>query len=134
MRLYPPLHLFSRQSVADDVIAGQSIPAGSMVIVSPWLLHRHRLLWEEPDAFHPGRFLPGGAKRRRKHCYIPFGSGPRACPGGLFGMAEATLVVASVAQRFRLRMKPDHHVEPLARLTTRPSHGLPMTIQHRPTP
>ena len=77
------------------------------------------------------RFLATGAKRRPKNCYIPFGAGPRACPGGTFGMAEATLVIASVAQRFRLRLKPNHPVEPIARLTTRPSHGLPMTIQHR---
>jgi len=132
MRLYPPLHLFSRQAVADDMINGRRIPAGSMVIVSPWLLHRHRLLWDEPDVFRPDRFLVTGAKRRPKYSYIPFGAGPRACPGGTFGMTEATLVIASVAQRFRLRLKSDHPVEPVARLTTRPSHGLPMTIRQRP--
>lgn len=131
LRLYPPLHLFSRQAVADDVIDGQRVPAGSMVIVSPWLLHRHRLIWDEPDDFCPARFLAANAKRQPKYCYIPFGAGPRACPGGTFGMTEAALVIASVAQRFRLRLKPDHPVEPMARLTTRPSHGLPMTIQQR---
>ncbi len=131
MRLYPPLHLFSRQAVADDMINGQLVPAGSMVIVSPWLLHRHRLIWDEPAVFRPERFLAADAKRGPKHCYVPFGTGPRACPGGSFGMIEATLVIASVAQRFRLRLKPNHRVEPVARLTTRPSHGLPMSLHHR---
>ncbi len=131
MRLYPPLHVLSRQAVADDMINGQRVPAGSMVVVSPWLSHWHRLFWDEPEVFRPARFLAADAKRRPKYCYIPFGAGPRACPGGSFGMTEATLVIASVAQRFRLRFEPDHPVEPMARLTTRPSHGLPMTIHHR---
>jgi len=131
MRLYPPLHLFSRQAMADDVIDGQRVPAGSMVIVSPWLLHRHRHFWDEPEVFRPARFLAADAKRRPKYCYIPFGAGPRTCPGGSFGMTEATLVIASVVQRFRLRLTPDYPVEPMARLTIRPSPGLPMTIRRR---
>ena len=73
----------------------------------------------------------GGLLLLARLAAIGFGAGPRACPGGTFGMTEAILVIASVAQRFRLRIRPDHPVEPMARLTTRPSHGLPMTIQQR---
>ena len=86
MRLYPPAHTISREALADDEICGHHIPAGSTVMVLPWLLHRHKALWADPDAFDPGRFAPERADERPRYAYIPFGGGPRICLGASFAM------------------------------------------------
>ena len=131
LRLYPPVAVFSREAQADDEILGRPIPAGSMVLVVPWLLHRHRGLWRDPDRFDPDRFSPERAKKRPKYAYVPFGAGPRTCLGASFAMIEATIILAAIAQRFRLRLRDGHPVAPVCRLTLRPSHGLPMRLERR---
>ncbi len=118
LRLYPPVAVFSREARADDVICGQPVPAGSMVLVVPWLLHRHKALWRDPDLFEPERFSPERSKNRSKYAYLPFGAGPRTCVGANFAMAEGVII-------------PGHPVEPLCRLTLRPRHGLPMRLEQR---
>ena len=102
-----------------------------MVLVVPWLLHRHRGLWRDPDRFDPDRFSPERAQKRPKHAYVPFGAGPRTCLGASFAMIEATIILAAIAQRFRLRLRDGHPVAPICRLTLRPSHGLPMRLEQR---
>ena len=131
MRLYPPVPILSREALADETFEGQSIPKGSIIIVSPWLLHRHKKLWDKPDHFIPERFLPGGTVPASKFAYIPFSIGPRICAGMAFGLTEAILSIATLAQRFKLRLKPGHNVDVLCRLTLRPGAGLPMSLHPR---
>jgi len=131
MRLYPPAHTISRQALAEDEVAGRRVRKGATVFIVPWLLHRHRLLWERPDAFEPERFAPERASRRHRFAYIPFGGGPRICIGATFAMTEALIILAMLAQRFRLRLVPGHPVEPVGLITLRPRHGLRMILERR---
>ncbi len=131
MRLYPPAHTMSREALADDVILGIAIPRGSVVIISPWIIHRHALLWERPDAFDPERFAPGKAETRPRYAYIPFGGGPRICIGAHFALTEAILILAALAQHVRPRLLHGHKVEPLGLITLSPKGGLPMRLERR---
>ena len=131
MRLYPPLPYLSRQVLQDEEFQGHKIPKGAVIVVSPWLLHRHTKLWDKPDHFVPERFLPGGNRPASKFAYIPFSSGPRVCAGMAFGMTEAVLCLAILGQAFRFRLKPGYDVQPLCRMTLRPGDQLPMTVERR---
>jgi cytochrome P450 len=131
LRLYPPVPLLARQALQDEVIRGRKIKAGSILMVVPWLLHRHKRLWDKPDHFMPERFLPGNAASRPKGAYVPFSIGPRICAGAAFGLTEAILCLATLAQRFELRLVPGTVVEPVCRLTLRPGKRLPMIVQPR---
>ena len=93
---------------------------------------RHRQLWDQPDAFNPDRFLPENAGSRERYSYLPFSIGPRVCAGAAFGFTEAILCIATLAQRARLVLAPGAVVEPVCRLTLRPSDdALPMLLTHR---
>ncbi len=131
MRLYPPAHTFGRSPIVDDEVLGHRIPAGTDVLIVPWLLHRKPSLWEHPDRFDPERFAPERAAARPRFAYLPFGAGPRICIGALFAMAEAMLILATIAQRYRLRLKPGHPVEPQGLITLRPRYGLRMMLERR---
>lgn len=131
MRLYPPAHTISRSPIAADEVLGQRIPPGAEVLIVPWLLHRKPSLWENPDRFDPERFAPERAAERPRFAYIPFGGGPRICIGAAFAMAEATLILATIAQRYRLRLKPGFPVEPQGLITLRPRNGLRMLLERR---
>jgi cytochrome P450 len=131
MRLFPPAHTIGRQPVGDDEVLGHRIPAGSTVLILPWLLHRKPALWENPDRFDPERFAPERAARRPRFAYIPFGAGPRICIGAAFAMAEAMVILATIGQRYRLRLKPGFPVEPQGLITLRPRYGLQMTLERR---
>jgi cytochrome P450 len=102
-----------------------------MIMVIPWLLHRHKLLWEKPDHFLPERFLPGYHRPPSKFSYIPFSIGPRVCLGMQFGLTEAILCIATLAQSFEFRMRPGYRVQPSCRITLRPGAELPMTLRPR---
>jgi len=131
VRLYPPVPLLARQALRDETIRDRPIPEGSLVIVVPWLLHRHRRYWGKPDCFIPERFLPENAQFRVRHAYIPFSVGPRICAGAAFGLTEAVLCIATLAQRVRLRLAPDAVVAPVCRLTLRPGDDLRMYLERR---
>jgi cytochrome P450 len=131
IRLYPPVPVLARQALQDEKIRGRPIPAGSLVLVVPWLLHRHRKYWERPDHFVPERFLPENAGSLVRHAYIPFSTGPRICAGAAFGLTEAVLSLATLAQRVRLRLASDAVVEPVCRLTLRPGNDLRMLVERR---
>jgi cytochrome P450 len=131
MRLYPPAHTFGRQPIAADEILGHRIPAGAEVLIMPWLIHRKPSLWENPDRFDPERFVPERSASRQRFAYIPFGAGPRICIGAGFAMTEAVLILATIAQRYRLRLKPGHPVEPQGLITLRPRYGLRMMLEAR---
>jgi cytochrome P450 len=131
IRLYPPVPFLGRQASQDEKIRNRHIPKGSLVAVVPWLLHRHRQLWDDPDQFIPERFLPENAAARQRYSYVPFSVGPRVCAGQAFGLTEAILCLATLAQRVRLRLAPGAVVEPVCRLTLRPGDALPMLVERR---
>lgn len=131
LRLYPPISFLAREALEDETIRNRPVPKGSIVMVVPWLLHRHRALWYEPDAFMPHRFMPGSGEPVSKFAYVPFSIGPRICAGMSFGMTESILCVAVLAQTLRLTLEPGHVVEPICRLTLRPGDVLPMRVEPR---
>jgi cytochrome P450 len=130
MRLYPPAFSIVRRARAADVADGVAIPKGAIVQTAPWVLHRHRRLWDAPDRFDPTRFLPGAAAPAR-FTYLPFGAGQRLCIGSQFALAEATLVLALLMRRFRLTPTTDTPVTPVARITLQPDHPPPFRITPR---
>ncbi|MCY1031287.1 cytochrome P450 [Corallococcus sp. BB11-1] len=131
MRLYPAAVIFSRTVMEDDVICGFRIPKGSAVDVSPYVTHRHPDFWEQPDVFRPERFAPEAAAKRHRFAWFPFSGGPRQCIGNSFAMMESQLVLATVAQRYRLREAPGFTLQPESHLSLRPFGGLPMHLERR---
>ena len=132
MRLYPTAPgLSTRACLADDEICGVKVRKGSLIGVAPWILHHHRRLWDEPERFDPDRFLPERSAGRPRFAYLPFGAGPRVCIGQVLAMNEATLILASLAQRYRLRVAPGQKVALQSNVTLRPRHGLRMTLEKR---
>jgi cytochrome P450 len=131
LRLYPPAWGFSRQALADDELGGFHLPRGWLAFVIPYVLHRLPAFWQHPDMFDPERFSPERSADRPKFVYLPFGAGPRQCIGNQFALIEAQLIVATLAQRYRLHLVPGHPVEPWPLITLRPRFGMPMTIAHR---
>ena len=131
MRLYPPAHTIGRQPIAADEVLGHRIPAGAEVLIMPWLLHRKPSLWDDPNRFAPERFSPERAAARPRFAYMPFGAGARICIGAAFAMTEAILILATIAQRYRLRLKSGHPVEPQGLITLRPRYGLRMNLERR---
>lgn len=127
MRLYPPAHTMAREPISPDYILGHRIPAGALVLIVPWLLHRKASLWDQPHRFNPDRFMTEPAR----FTYIPFGAGQRICIGATFAMTEAILILAMVAQHYRLRLKSGHPIEPQGLITLRPRYGMPMTLERR---
>lgn len=131
LRLYPPVWITNRQAVADDEIMGYRIPAGALVSISPYATHRHSDFWEDPERFDPERFSPERVAARPRFAYLPFGGGPRQCIGNTFALTEAVLVLATVAQRYRLRLPAGAVVTPEPRVTLQPRGGLPMRLERR---
>jgi cytochrome P450 len=131
LRLYPPVPVFSRTAVAADVVDGHEIKAGSNMMVSPWLMHRHRALWKNPNRFDPDRFLTKEGRPASKYAYIPFGVGPRTCLGASFALTEAVILLTSIVQKFSLAMPIGKEVAPVARLSLRPHPDLPMVLKKR---
>jgi cytochrome P450 len=129
MRLYPPVWMFPRFCVEDDVVGGYRIPAGSAVLVVPWLTHRDPRLWDRPEEFDPDRFLPKASAERGRYVYFPFGGGPRQCIGNTFAMIEAPLIVARMAQAFRFRLTPGYRLVPSSMSTLKPKGGLPVFVE-----
>lgn len=125
LRLDPPIWLLTRTAVEDDEVAGYAIPAGALVAISPYLVHRHPDFWDRPDSFNPQRFLTAdGASHAYR--YLPFGHGSRHCVGKYFAMLEMPLVLATMYSDVVPALLPGHSLEPEALVTLRPRHGLPM--------
>lgn len=134
LRLYPPAWTIERDALADDDVAGVPVPARSLVVISPYLVHRHPEFWPDPAGFDPRRFLPGGAgdiATRERYAFIPFGGGRRACVGAAFAELETVLVLATVARRFRLELTARGMPSPVAQVTLRPGRDLPMLLRRR---
>jgi cytochrome P450 len=130
LRLYPPTWLTARMPVENVTLAGYTIPAGAYVLLSPYVTHRHPAIWEAPEVFDPDRFAPARAAARPAFAYFPFGGGPRHCIGSVVATTEMQIIVAAVAQRYRLTRAPGGRVTPAAGLTLRPSRAIPSRL-HR---
>jgi cytochrome P450 len=128
-RLYPPITAISRAAVEPDELAGHTIRGRTLIVISPYVLHRHRLLWSNPDCFDPTRFLDGERDTIQRFAYLPFGAGPRVCIGSTFALREAAIVLAVVVRHFKLELLPDHKVWPVQRVSLRPKNGLPMVVR-----
>jgi len=131
MRLYPPVASMSRQAIGPDDLAGKHIRKGALVMVSQWVLHRHRLHWDKPDCFDPRRFLPGPREKIDRFVYLPFGAGPRVCIGASFSLQEAVIILAHIMRSFSFELKKNYKVLPVQRITLRPKGGLPMILRRR---
>ena len=131
VRLYPPVPFMSRAAIEEDRIGNLRIPKGSLIAIAPWVLHRHRRLWEAPDAFDPDRFMPARRGAIDRFAYLPFGAGPRICIGASFALQEAAIILAGIARAARLELAEGHKVRPLHRVTLRPEGGLPMRLRLR---
>ncbi len=129
MRLYPPAWLITRKSLAADELGGYRVPEGALIILSPWLLHRHPDKWERPEAFEPQRFLDGSVDRT---AFIPFGAGPRMCIGRDFAYLEGVLLLATLAGSYAFDYPPGGAFpSPDPLVTVRPRGGLPLRIRRR---
>ena len=132
MRLYPPVWVISRTAIGDDVIGGYQIPAGSEILIFPYVTHRDRRYWEDPDEFRPERFLAENSGARIRGAYLPFGAGPRTCIGLNFAMTEILIVLAMFAQRFRLELAADsQEIKTDPSVTLRPEPGIPVKLTAR---
>ncbi len=129
MRLYPPAPILSRGALEADNVAGCAIPKGATVYMPPYVLHRHKLLWDEPDYFRPHRFLPGKREAIDRFAYLPFGAGPRVCVAAQFALMEAVIVFAVLMKAVRLDYAGDTPPRPLQRITLRPADGMNMRVR-----
>lgn len=136
LRLFPPVGFLARQCAAGSRMRGKEMRAGASVVVSPWLIHRHRTLWERPDEFDPDRYAgPTAASAREslRRAYLPFGMGPRVCIGASFALQEASLILATLIERWRLEPVQGHVPQPVGRLTIRSSNGIRLRMHRRGT-
>ena len=130
LRLYPPAFTLVRRARHADDAGGIPVPAGAIVFMAPWVLHRHRRLWSQPEVFDPARFLPGAPVPDR-FAYLPFGIGPRVCIGAQFALTEATLVLATMIKAFRIERADGEPVMPVGIVTTQPGHSPLFRLQPR---
>ena len=128
IRLYPPVWIFGRSAIAEDVLGGCRVRPGDWVLISPWATHRAPDLWPDPERFDPDRFLPEQSHGRHRFAYLPFSGGGRKCIGDQFAMLEAKLVLGTLMQQVRLALDPGHPVEPQPLLTLRPRKGVMMRL------
>ena len=131
MRLYPPAYALGRLSVTDNEIGGYLIPAGSFVAVSQFATHRHPRFWEDPETFDPARFTAEREAARHPYAYFAFGAGPRACIGSHFAMLEATIAVAQLLQRLRIRSGHERVPLDTQGITLRPKGPVPIQLAAR---
>jgi enediyne biosynthesis protein E7 len=131
LRLYPPGWLLSRRAITPDLLGGYQIPAGSDVLLSPYLLHRHPRFWKEPDAFRPERFAPDHAAERPRFAYMPFAAGPRHCIGETFALYEMLVHLYKIARRYRLTRVSSEPIALEAQINLRTRKPLHMRLETR---
>jgi cytochrome P450 len=129
MRLYPPAFLIARAAAGPDVVAGLPVRKRDVILISPWLLHRHEKLWQDPNVFMPQRFVAPSSPDR--FAYLPFGVGPRICIGAHFALVEATLALAEIIGTFRVTLLDKAPVMPVGVVTTQPDRSPMFAISPR---
>jgi cytochrome P450 len=131
LRLYPPAYRIVRTAIREDCIGGVRVAPGATIDINVYVTHRNPKLWPAPDKFEPERFTPAAAARRHRFAYLPFGGGPRICIGSGFAMAEAQIILAAIAQRYRVHLAPNHIIEPIGLITLRPKNGVWVALEPR---
>ena len=131
MRLYPPAWTMGRRVLSDYRVDKYVIPSGSIILMSPWVMHHDPRFYPDPYKFDPERWRPDARDARPKFSYFPFGGGPRVCIGEQFAWMEGVLLIATIAQKWKMRLAPGHLVEPKAMVTLRPKYGMRMVIEAR---
>ena len=131
LRLFPPVGFIARESLQTCPMRDKTVGKGASVVVSPWLIQRHRDLWDDPDAFNPDRYANEASRESLKNAYLPFGMGPRVCMGAAFALQEAVLILSSVARHYHLEAVPGHVPQPVGRLTIRSDNGVRLTLHRR---
>jgi cytochrome P450 len=127
----PPAWGFSRLALDDDRIGDYGVPAGSLVFIIPFVVHRRPQLWADPERFDPERFTADRVAARPKFAYLPFGGGPRQCIGNQFAMVEASLILAMIAQRYQVQLAPGQHIAAEPLITLRPKPGIRVRLVTR---
>ncbi len=128
LRLFPPAWTLGRRAIGEDEIGGYYVAPNTVIAICIYAIHRHPSFWDRPEVFDPERFSPANSAGRHKFAYIPFGAGPRQCSGNNFGLMEACLILACIAQRFELRLLPGIQVQPQAVFVLRPGRDLLMSL------
>lgn len=131
LRLYPPVGFFAREAACSTTLRDKAIEKGSAVVVSPWLIHRHRALWQAPDDFNPDRFGRDETRESLKNAYLPFGLGPRICIGAGFAWLESSLILAQLLRHYRFEYVAEREPKPVGRLTIRSENGIWLRIRKR---
>ncbi|MDT7951608.1 MAG: cytochrome P450 [Acetobacteraceae bacterium] len=130
LRLYPPAFTLVRKAIGEDRFGDTTVPPGAIVLIAPWVLHRHEALWDRPAAFDPSRF-EGDPVLAHRFAYLPFGAGPRVCVGAQFALTEAVIVLAMLVQRFTIELEDKAPVLPVAIITTQPDRPVPFRFRLR---
>jgi cytochrome P450 len=130
LRLFPSVFTIVRETIKHDNAAGIDLPARSVVMIAPWVLHRHHKLWDDPPAFRPARFMPDQPPPAR-FSFMPFGAGPRICVGAQFAMTELVLVLAALIARFRVTRVDTRPVLPVGIVTTQPDYPAAVRLSAR---
>jgi cytochrome P450 len=131
IRLYPPAWVMGREAIGECEVGGHRMPAGTTALVSQWVVHRDPRYHDDPERFFPERWTAEYEEGLPRFAYFPFGGGPRQCIGASFAMTEARLILATVAQRYRMELAAGQRVEPYASVTLRPEKGIRMTLAKR---
>lgn len=131
MRLYPPAWVIGRRALAEYEVGGYRIPANSIVMMSQWVMHRDARFYADPFRFDPLRWTPEVQNARPRFAYFPFGGGPRLCIGESFAWMEGVLLLATIAQRWQMRLAPGYRPVPQPLITLRPRDGMPMVVERR---
>jgi cytochrome P450 len=131
LRLYPPIPFIPRVAAEDSMIGGHRVKRGTMLMIAPWTIHRHRDLWKHPHAFDPDRFSAEREHELIPGAYLPFGLGPRVCIGAGFAQLEASLILARLCRRYDFEVLEADRIRPVARLTTRPEKQLMCRVRRR---
>lgn len=130
MRLYPPIPIITRIVETDDGLLDRRIVEGTNCVLPIYAIHRHRSHWDAPDSFRPERFM-ASKRRPTRHAFMPFGAGPRTCPGAQLAMIEGTAALATLVRHVRIRPVDDYVPEPVARILLRPVDGMPIRFERR---
>lgn len=131
MRLYPPAYIVGREALVDCEVGGYRVPAGTQLFMPTWVVHRDARFYDSPQEFRPERWTTAFAEQLPRYAYFPFGGGPRVCIGNSFAMMEFILLLATIAQRFRLRLAAEHEVGLNPAMSLRPRHGIKVVLEKR---
>jgi cytochrome P450 len=132
MRLYPPVAFLPRKIAKTCTMRDKTMQAGQTITVSPWLIHRHRRYWTNPDGFDPDRFDREETVETQRQCYMPFSKGQRVCLGSSFALQEAAIIISGLVRRFKFDPVPGFVPKPVSRLTVRSANGIRLRVSRRP--